>query len=229
MSTSTQILLIRHGETAWNAERRLQGHIDIPLNAQGELQAQALARALRHEDLDAIISSDLLRARQTAQALLLARSDVQQMSLRIDPDLRERCFGGFEGLTYTELATLYPHEFAAYKARDPAVALPDGVRPAESLADFFQRVQQAITRWALRFPGRKIALVAHGGVLECAYRAAFGMTLSAPRDFDIFNASINRFAWQDGRLQLVEWGDCAHLEDDVLDEINEAEASQLAA
>ncbi|WP_338846736.1 histidine phosphatase family protein [Massilia sp. W12] len=219
---STQILLIRHGETAWNAERRLQGHIDIPLNQAGEQQAQLLGQALQHEKIDAIIASDLLRARQTAQALLQSRSDAGQLSLRIDPDLRERCFGGFEGLSHQQLAQLYPREFAAYKARDPAVPLPDGVRPAEAFADFYQRVLQALSRWAMRFTGQKIAVVAHGGVLECAYRAAHGMPLNTPRDFDIFNASVNRFRWQDGGLSVLQWGDCAHLEC-TLDEIKETE------
>lgn len=222
---ATEIILIRHGETAWNAERRLQGHIDIPLNAQGELQALALGQALKAENIEAVISSDLLRARQTAQAVILANQAPTQLSLRLDADLRERCFGAFEGLTYAELALKYPLEFAAYRKRDTNIPLPDGERKADSFPQFYQRVVQALGRWALRFTGKTIVVVAHGGVLECAYRAALQMPLATPRDFDIFNASINRFIWQDGEFALQHWGDVNHLQKEALDELNEKAAA----
>lgn len=218
---ATNLILIRHGETAWNAERRLQGHIDIPLNGEGMLQARALGKILATEKLDAIISSDLQRAHQTAcfvQQEQAAQGRV--LSIQTDSALRERCFGGFEGLTYTELATRYPQEFAAYKARDPNGQLPPGEREGESFTAFFERVMRAVHAWAAQFGGQTVALVAHGGVLECAYRAALNLPLSTPRDFDIYNASINRFTWQDGRLQLQQWGEISHLDEDVLDELN---------
>ena len=99
-ATTTRIVLIRHGETAWNAERRLQGHLDIDLNDEGRRQAQALANALAQERFDVLAASDLARAAQTAKAL----GDVLNLPLYIDGRLRERCYGGFEGLLYSEIA-----------------------------------------------------------------------------------------------------------------------------
>jgi probable phosphoglycerate mutase len=213
---TTTIVLIRHGETAWNAERRLQGHIDIALNAEGLRQAQALGQALAEEHFDAIIASDLQRAHQTAQALAHSRG----MPVHSDPGLRERCFGGFEGLLYAEIEQRFPHEFAAWQARDIDGVMPAGIRVAETFRQFYQRCTNAILGLAQRHPGQSLALVAHGGVLECAYRAALGLSLETPRDFPVLNASINRFSVSDGRLALVSWGEVAHLQRGVLDELN---------
>lgn len=211
----TKIVLIRHGETAWNAERRLQGHIDIALNDEGERQAQALARALAGEHFDAIYASDLQRAFQTASAV----AALQGMPVTADPALRERCYGGFEGLLYAEIEQRYPRQFAAWQARDIDGDMPDGVRVAETFRQFYARCVHAFTAIAARHPGQTLALVAHGGVLECAYRAALGLSLETPRDFPVRNASINRFAMQDGVLALTSWGEIEHLRCDVLDEM----------
>jgi 2,3-bisphosphoglycerate-dependent phosphoglycerate mutase len=204
----TRILLIRHGETAWNAVRRLQGHIDIPLSPTGERQAEALARALAAEPLEAIISSDLGRALQTAQAVA---EHHPHLPLRSDPGLRERGYGVFEGLLYTEIAERYPVEFAEWQARDVDAVMPAGDRVAESFRQFFQRCQDGIARWAERYPQQSILIVAHGGVLECAYRAARGLSIDGPRDFQVKNASINRFTFDKGVLSLEQWGEVAHL------------------
>jgi probable phosphoglycerate mutase len=204
----TRILLIRHGETAWNAVRRLQGHTDIPLNPTGERQAEALARALAGEALDAIVSSDLGRALQTAQAV--ARHH-PHLPLHTDPGLRERGYGAFEGLLYTEIAERYPVEFAEWQARDVDAVMPSGERPAESFRQFYQRCQDGIARWAAHYPQQTIVMVAHGGVLECAYRAARGLTLEGPRDFTIRNATVNRFRMDAGVLVLESWGEAIHL------------------
>ncbi|MES2261886.1 MAG: histidine phosphatase family protein [Pseudomonadota bacterium] len=212
---STSILLIRHGETAWNAVRRLQGHIDIALNEEGRRQADAVARALADEPLAAIVASDLQRAYQTAVAIAAHhRHPVQQ-----DGTLRERCYGVFEGMLYADIERTYPAEFAAWQARDIDAVMPAGERAAESFRQFYQRSIDGIARWAGRHAGRSIAIVAHGGVLECAYRAATGMTLDSPRDFQVKNAAINRFRYADGKLTLESWGDAAHLELAALDDI----------
>jgi probable phosphoglycerate mutase len=213
---STSIVLIRHGETAWNAERRLQGHIDIALNDEGLRQAAAVASALGGEQLDAIVSSDLQRAHQTASAI----AHVNNMPVHSDPGLRERCFGGFEGLLYAEIEQRFPREFAAWQAREVDGAMPPGIRVAETFRQFYQRCTSAILRIAAQHPGQSLALVAHGGVLECAYRAALGLSLETPRDFPVLNASLNRFTVTDGKLVLVSWGDVAHLRRGVLDELN---------
>jgi probable phosphoglycerate mutase len=218
--TSTNIVLIRHGETAWNAERRLQGHLDIPLNGEGERQAGLLAAALASkaiDGIDAIVASDLQRARQTAQAVATALG----LPVATDPALRERCYGGFEGLLYSEIEARFPREFAAWQARDIDARLPEGKNQGETFRAFFTRATAAILAQAAAHPGRTLALVAHGGVLECAYRLALGLPLETPRDFKVFNASINRFRYHpsDGRLELLSWGEVEHLRPAVLDEL----------
>lgn len=214
-NTATTILLIRHGETAWNAEKRLQGHLDIALNAEGERQAALLGAALAGEPIDHIISSDLQRARQTAEALARVRG----AQVGIDPALRERCYGGFEGLLYSEIAARFPREFAAWQARDVDAELPPGNNRGESFREFYERTTGAIARHAAAHAGKTIALVAHGGVLECAYRAALGLSLETPRDFKVLNASVNRFVMEEGVLKLVSWGEVSHLQPAVLDDL----------
>lgn len=216
---TTTILLIRHGETAWNAERRLQGHLDIALNAEGERQAAALGAALAGEQIDLVISSDLARARQTAEAILRARGASDASRVQLDPQLRERCYGGFEGLLYSEIATRFPLEFAAWQARNVDAVLPSGKNQGETFRSFFERATKAILGHAARHPGQTLALVAHGGVLECAYRAALGLPLETPRDFKVHNASINRFVVEQGVLKLVSWGEIAHLRQVALDDL----------
>jgi probable phosphoglycerate mutase len=216
MSSKTTILLIRHGETAWNAVRRLQGHLDIALNPEGERQASLLAAALADEPIDGIVASDLLRARQTAEAV----AGVHGLPVQIDRQLRERCYGGFEGLLYSEIAQRFPLEFAAWQARDVDALLPPGANRGETFRQFHSRVTTALQRWADAHPGKTLALVAHGGVLECAYRAALGLPLETPRDFKIHNASINRFTLGKGGLALESWGETGHLRQGALDELS---------
>jgi len=211
----TTLLLIRHGETAWNAERRLQGHIDIALNPEGLRQAEALADALAGETVDVVVASDLQRARQTAEAVAARHG----LAVQIDAALRERCYGAFEGLLYSEIAQRYPADFRAWQARDVDAQMPAGLREGETFRRFYQRSLTAILDWAARHPGRTLAMVAHGGVLECAYRAATGMPLETPRNFPIKNASVNRFTIRDGKLGLDAWGEVAHLAPRAMDEL----------
>jgi probable phosphoglycerate mutase len=212
---NTKILLIRHGETAWNAERRLQGHADIALNDEGQRQADALGLALAGEPLTAIVASDLLRARQTALAL----AGHHDLPVLTDSQLRERCYGGFEGLLYQDIEPRYPAEYARWKARDIDALMPPGVRTAESFRQFYARSVAGIVGWAERHPGQTIAIVAHGGVLECACRAARNSALDSPRDFEIKNASINRLLYANGKLGVSHWGDVRHLGEAVMDEL----------
>jgi len=216
ITSNTTILLIRHGETAWNAVRRLQGHIDIPLNEEGERQAAALARALAAEPLDALVSSDLQRAMQTAQAVAVSHPGIPQ---HVDASLRERAYGVFEGMLYHDVEQQYPVEFALWQARDIEAVMPAGGRVAESFRQFYARTIAAISDWAERCPGQVIAIVAHGGVLECAYREAVGMQLDSPRDFQVKNASINRFTYVGGKLSLASWGEVGHLNPAAADDI----------
>lgn len=217
-----ELLLIRHGETDWNVDKRLQGHIDIGLNAEGRRQAAALGQVLEHEPLDAIYASDLQRARDTAQAV----AGLQGRTVQIDPALRERCYGGFEGLQHYEIEQRYPQDFAAWKARELDARYPAGERIAETMREFSERAVGAVTRLMQVQPHsqagvhRKIAIVTHGGVLECIYRWAKQSDPAQARDFDIFNASINRLQWDGERLHIQQWADIAHLTPQVLDEID---------
>jgi probable phosphoglycerate mutase len=210
----TEILLIRHGETDWNAARRLQGHLDIPLNEEGMRQAAALGAALADEPIDAIYASDLSRAVLTATPL----AETRGLRVQTDPRLRERCYGAFEGLLYGEIGARYPEAWLAFRTRDIDARFPQGERPAETLREFSTRSLQAVRCIAARHVGQRIAIVAHGGVLECIYRFANDIGLVVPRDFDIRNASINRLRWDGKVLTILQWSDTSYLDAPVLDE-----------
>jgi probable phosphoglycerate mutase len=200
----TRIIAIRHGQTAWNAETRMQGQLDTALDAQGRWQAQQLAQALAHEPIDALVSSDLSRARDTAAPLAAARG----LRVHSEPGLRERCFGVFEGFTYADIARHWPDETARWRARDSTFAPPRG----ESLAAFYERCIGVARRLIDRHAGRTVVWVTHGGVLDCLYRAATRIALDAPRTWALDNASVNRLLHGDQGLMLVGWGDIAHLD-----------------
>ena len=202
---ATRVLLVRHGQTDWNAQARLQGHTDIPLNAEGRAQAERLAAALQGETLDAVYSSDLQRAHATAQALAQAT----RAPLAVHAGLRERAFGRFEGVHITEIEQRWPDDAARWRRREPGFAPADG---GESLLDFYARCVEAATRLAEAHPGGAIALVAHGGVLDCLYRAAARVALDAPRSWVVANAAINRLLHTDSGFALVGWNDDAHLQ-----------------
>jgi probable phosphoglycerate mutase len=203
LDEATRIVLIRHGETLWNRATRIQGHTDIPLSPLGLSQAQRLAEALADETFTAIYSSDLSRARQTADAI--ARS--QRLTVSLDAGLRERAFGRFEGLSWDEIHQGYPEDAARWRRREPDFAVGGG----ESLNDFSARCVAAARCICDAHRGESIALVAHGGVLDCLYRAATRVALEAPRSWQLGNASINRLLATADGFSLVGWNDDGHL------------------
>jgi probable phosphoglycerate mutase len=209
------IVLIRHGETAWNAERRLQGHIDIGLNDEGMRQVAALGQALAQEPFDAIFASDLQRALQTAEALIVTRT----MPIVIDAGLRERCYGAFEGMLYDDIAPRYPQAHAAWMAGEVDARFPQGEFVAETLNEFHARANSTMRKIIASGAYRKIAIVSHGGVLDCVFRAINDVHIGATREFDVLNASINRLHWDGRQLQIREWGNVAHLRAPALDEL----------
>jgi 2,3-bisphosphoglycerate-dependent phosphoglycerate mutase len=213
----TRVLAIRHGETAWNVDTRIQGQLDIPLNDTGRWQAQRLARAVAEEGISAVYSSDLLRALETAQSV--ARGSGQPITT--DIGLRERGFGVFEGLTFREIEERWPEQSERWRKRDPAFG-PEG---GEMLQDFYARCVATASRLAAAHPGETIALVAHGGVMDSLYRAASRMALDAPRSWLVGNASINRLLYTPQGFTLVGWSDTQHLEDNALDESSDGETS----
>jgi len=211
----TDIILIRHGETDWNRVRRLQGHWDIALNELGHRQASALALALSSEKPTAIYASDLQRARDTAQAV----ADRHPITVSIDARLRERCYGAFEGLLYDDIDGHFPQAFAQWQARELHARFPAGERQAETLHEFSARAVAVVTELAQRHDNEKIIIVSHGGVLDCVYRAAYGMDLLVERQFDMKNAAINRLHWNGTQMTVLQWADVAHLDAAALDEI----------
>ncbi|HEY0821032.1 MAG TPA: histidine phosphatase family protein [Rhizobacter sp.] len=210
MNHVTRVLAIRHGETAWNVDTRIQGQLDIPLNDTGRWQAERLAAAVADDELHAIYASDLQRAHQTAQAI----ARVTGLPITADPGLRERGFGSFEGHTYREIETRWPEESMRWRKRELDFS-PGGV--GESLRVFYERCVNTAARLAAAHPGQTIALVAHGGVMDCLYRAASRVDLQAARSWQLGNASINRLLYTPEGFSLVGWSDTAHL-DHVLDE-----------
>ena len=201
---STRLTVLRHGETAWNQDTRIQGHTDIDLNDTGRWQAAQLGRALADDPMAAVYSSDLKRAFATAHAVASA----QGLAPIAHTGLRERCFGCLEGLTWAEIESQHPVDAVTWRARTPEWA-PEG---GESLVVLRERVLAALNTLAARHVGEHIALVAHGGVLDTIYRLATGLELQAPRSWQLKNAAINRLLWTPESLTLVGWGDVSHLE-----------------
>ena len=207
----TRIIAVRHGETAWNVDCRIQGQLDIPLNDTGLWQARRVAMALEDEPFAAIYASDLARAWQTAEEIALAHA------VEVTPDrgLRERAFGLFEGQTYADIDAKLPAQARLWRTRDPEFS-PEG---GESLLTFRERVTSTASRIAARHPGQLIAIVAHGGVMDVLYRAATRQDLQAPRTWELGNAAINRLLWTPQGFTLVGWADAGHLlGDGTLDE-----------
>ncbi len=203
---------------------RMQGQLDTPLNAIGRRQAERAGRALAGEGIDAIWSSDLQRARETAEAIARAVAEAGGPRLAVDTDagLRERHFGDFQGATYAEIDARWPAEALRWRRREPAFA-PGG---GESLLDFHERCVAAAARLAARHAGQTVVLVAHGGVMDCLYRAALDLDLQAVRTWQLGNAAINRLLFSGGRFSLVGWGDLLHLDD--LEAIDEGSAGAPA-
>jgi probable phosphoglycerate mutase len=208
-----RITAVRHGETAWNVDTRIQGQMDIGLNARGQWQAQQLGAALAERGIGPIYSSDLARAHHTALAIA-AHAGIAAESVALHSGLRERAFGVFEGRTHAEIETHWPDEALRWRQRVPDWA-PQG---GESPLQLRQRVAQTVAQIAARHPGEHIALVAHGGVLDMLYRLATGQAVDAPRTWELGNCAINRLLWTPQGLSLVGWADTAHLDTATVDE-----------
>jgi 2,3-bisphosphoglycerate-dependent phosphoglycerate mutase len=207
----TRIIAVRHGETAWNVDTRIQGQLDIGLNDTGRWQAHRLALALAGEPVAAIYSSDLFRAWDTA----LSISNAVGQPVQSVEGLRERGFGVFEGKTFKDIEALWPEQSVLWRKRVPDFA-PEG---GESLLLFRERITSVVSQLAARHPGEQIVLVAHGGVMDVLYRAATRQEIQAPRTWDLGNAAINRLLWTPDGLSIVGWSDTHHLDDnEALDE-----------
>ena len=239
---TTRFCIVRHGETAWNAEMRVQGQLDIPLNATGRWQAKKVADVLIGVEFDAVVSSDLLRALETAQ-LSIVRNGVSSSAtaksasfvrppcsavvtgvvvvssaptgeIQLHPELRERHYGKFQGLKYVEAQAQFPEDFAAHQYRHLEFAYGSG----ESLSNFAARVSKVMSALAEQHAGNTVLVLTHGGVLDVIYRMATGLPLQAPRNFPIPNAAINWLEHANAQWSVIDWANCAHLER-ALDEL----------
>ena len=207
----TRIIAIRHGETAWNVDTRIQGQLDIGLNDTGRWQAKRVAQALAAEPIQAIYASDLSRAWATANEV----AKTTRVNPRSEPALRERGFGIFEGKTYQEIEAQWPDQALQWRKRHPDFA-PEG---GESLLVMRDRILSVVNRLAAQHTGELIVMVAHGGVMDALYRLATGQDIQAARTWQLGNAAINRLLWTPDGMTVVGWADTLHLDNnEALDE-----------
>lgn len=204
MSEAARVLAIRHGETTWNVDTRIQGQLDVGLNDTGRWQASRLGEALAAEPITTIYASDLGRAFETAQHVGRATG----APVVADIGLRERHFGEFQGKTFAEIEAALPEQARLWRTRDPRFAPAGG----ESLLQLRERVVATAERLAAQHPGELIVLVGHGGVMDVLYRAATRLDIQAPRTWALGNAAINRLIWTPEGFSLVGWADTQHLE-----------------
>jgi probable phosphoglycerate mutase len=200
---ATRFCFVRHGETDWNAEQRMQGHQDLPLNADGLAQADVAGQHFQGLAVAALYSSDLLRAQQTARPIAAALAQ----PVRLLPELRERHYGRCEGLIRSQVVDLYPDDARALRERHPDYVLAGG----ESLRQHQQRVLDCVNRLAETHAGQTVVVITHGGVLDLLYRRATGMALNAARDFPIPNTGINWLSLCGEQWSIERWADTSHL------------------
>lgn len=208
---ATRIIAVRHGETAWNVDARIQGQLDVGLNDTGRWQARRVGAALAGEKISAVYSSDLGRAHQTAQSI----AEVTGVAVVPEEGLRERSFGIFEGKTFDEILETWPDHAHNWRKRIPEWEPPEG---GESLIQLRERVTRTLQALAARHPGELIVVVAHGGVLDAIYRVATGQEVNSPRTWELPNGAINRLLWTPEGFTLVGWSDTQHLATDTLED-----------
>ena len=208
--STTDLILIRHGETAWNRELRFQGHADVPLNDIGHEQARRLGLRLASETaVQHILSSDLMRAQQTAAP------GAQQLALPVvtSASLREQFFGVAEGLRSDEIQSRHPRAWEEWLEFREDHAMPEG----ETAREFHTRIVAALAAVAAEYKGQHLIVVTHGGVLDMVWRTARGLSLSGPRRSEIPNAGSNRIRIADParpeEIEIVDWADTRHLAD----------------
>lgn len=200
----TELILVRHGETDWNRELRFQGQIDVPLNDTGFEQARRVAQRLAGEAVQQLVSSDLLRTRQTAE----------QPSVRLglatvhDAGLREQAFGIVDGMRVDDIEQQFPREWQRFSEFDADYAFVGG----ESTRGFHARVMAALERVARQREGQRVVVVTHGGVLDMVYRSAMGLPLSGPRQSAIPNGGISRVRMHAGAWDILSWAETDHLQ-----------------
>jgi len=200
---TTRFIVVRHGETRWNVERRVQGAGDSPLTETGLAQADAIGRRLARERFDFLIASNLGRARQTAERVAFHTG----LAIRFDPRLQERNFGAGEGMTYEEIDRAFPDVFSREREIDPDVVIPGG----ETRRQFHERVKAAFESLAREHDGKRVCVITHGGVLSTLYRVVHDIPIAHAHRVTISNASYNAMAFDADAWTLEAWDDIGHL------------------
>ena len=199
----TEIILIRHGETEWNSQLRMQGHSNSPLSAVGRGQIQALGEWMKNVSFDHIYSSDSLRARQTAEAITQYSGD----TLQFDQRIREKNLGVFEGLTSIEASEQHPEIYRLFKTGGANYVIDEG----ESTQQVLDRALEFIEEIRLRHPEQRVVMVTHGGVVRVLMKHTLGISIDAPTSFLIKNTGIFRLVWNEKWL-VSQMGGVSHLE-----------------
>lgn len=209
--SATQFVVVRHVETVWNREGRIQGHLDSPLTPDGIAQAMALANRLRGTQFDLLVSSDLGRAAATARHIARETG----LTVTLDSRLRERNYGIFQGMTRAEAQAAYPEIYRRYSEEDVTHVIPGG----ESTLRCFERSIGCLKELDACRPGQRILVITHGGVVDGLYRMTTGLPHIGSRVFTMVNGSINEFLFERGKWYLKTWADVAHLAGNPLDEV----------
>jgi probable phosphoglycerate mutase len=210
----TRFCLVRHGETDWNVERRLQGHTDIPLNQHGLAQAAQMAKALKaiHLQFDVLYTSDLQRAADTARAV----EAIFGVEAIIDQVLRERHLGALQGLTIDQAPHLKPELWSTHLNRNLDHTLDGG----ESIKQFAHRIHSALENIRMQHMGKTVLLISHGGALDMMYRLASNQSLESEKVVAVPNASLNWISHNGLSWQVDQWADTNHLKNAALDNLD---------
>ena len=199
----TEIILIRHGETEWNSQQRMQGHSNSDLSSVGQAQIQALGQWMKNVPFDHIYSSDSLRAKQTAEAI----TQFSGHELKIDLRLREKNLGVFEGLTSEEARERHPEVFRLFKTAGSKYVIDEG----ESTQQLQDRALEIVNEIRIKHPEERVLLVTHGGFIRVVMKHSLGLSLETPTRFLIRNTGVFRLEWEDKWL-VSQMGGVSHLE-----------------
>jgi len=199
----TEIILIRHGETEWNSQKRMQGHSNSDLSSVGQAQIQALGQWMKNVPFDLIYSSDSLRAKQTAEAI----TQFSGHELQFDQRLREKNLGVFEGLTSEEAMERHPEVFRLFKTAGSKYVIDEG----ESTQQLQDRALEIVNEIRIKHPEERVLLVTHGGFIRVVMKHSLGLSLETPTRFLIRNTGVFRLVWEDKWL-VSQMGGVSHLE-----------------
>ena len=199
----TEIIFIRHGETEWNSQQRMQGHSNSDLSSVGQAQIQALGQWMKNVPFDLIYSSDSLRAKQTAEAI----TQFSGHELQFDQRLREKNLGVFEGLTSEEARERHPEVFRLFKTAGSKYVIDEG----ESTQQLQDRALEIVNEIRIKHLEERVLLVTHGGFIRVVMKHSLGLSLETPTRFLIRNTGVFRLVWEDKWI-VSQMGGVSHLE-----------------